>query len=404
MDWKPRTLILFSYYFPPDEAIGGARPFRFYRYLTRMGVECQVYTASRNAGSISSNITEIPDNFENPSVKHDLGWHLERSVRRFIGAVGTRWALKAYRAAQEFSGAISPDRQVTILSTFPPIGAHLAAWLLARHRSLPWIADFRDPLTRPGNTTSFGPSRLERYILRTASLSLANTEEAAGRLQRLYPDVAPKIRVMWNGFDPEQPVTRYPLESTSPKRLSHVGALYGGRSVTPLLQSLTRLVSNGRLSPGQVRLYVAGEMDEESIPVPALLRDLLEAGWLEWVPRRIPEAEARNVMARSHGLVLIQPQSALQVPGKLFDYVRIGRPVLAYIARQSPVEMILKRSGIPHRCIYPDTSPSLVDETLLEFIALPLATAEPSDWFNQHFSAERQTRELVGYLDSLRQI
>ena len=47
-------VVLIAYHFPPDNAIGGARPWRFYKYLKRLGYECHVLTAARQIAGAPS--------------------------------------------------------------------------------------------------------------------------------------------------------------------------------------------------------------------------------------------------------------------------------------------------------------------------------------------------------------
>jgi len=55
--------------------------------------------------------------------------------------LGTRWAYDASRVARAYIRA-HPGVRVTIFSTFPPLGSHLAALQLASAEGFPWIADF----------------------------------------------------------------------------------------------------------------------------------------------------------------------------------------------------------------------------------------------------------------------
>ena len=36
------AILLIAYHFPPSNAVGGARLFRFYKYLKRLGYDCRV--------------------------------------------------------------------------------------------------------------------------------------------------------------------------------------------------------------------------------------------------------------------------------------------------------------------------------------------------------------------------
>ncbi len=106
-------------------------------------------------------------------------------------------------------------------------------------------------------------------------------------------------------------------------------------------------------------------------------------------------------MEEADALLLVQPQSDVQVPGKLFEYICIGRPVLALVPRNSAVEDILQKSAIPNVCIYADDNPSDADQKLLTFLRLPNTPATASDWFRKNFNAEEQTKQLAGIIDGL---
>jgi hypothetical protein len=124
-------------------------------------------------------------------------------------------------------------------------------------------------------------------------------------------------------------------------------------------------------------------------------------GWLE-IMEPVPVLRARELALESDGLLLIQPQSAVQVPGKLFEYLRMGRPILAYVIRDSPIERILRQTSVPFECIYPEHSPEEIDQRILSFMAkLDPAPASPGPWFEETFEASRQTKFLDNLIRSL---
>ena len=97
---------------------------------------------------------------------------------------------------------------------------------------------------------------------------------------------------------------------------------------------------------------------------------------------------------QANALLLLQPQSKTQVPGKLFEYIRIGRPILAFIQKKSPIDDILSQCGIPNVCIYPEDSADYIDESLLRFLAISSGPWKPSLWFASTFNAVDQARTL----------
>jgi glycosyltransferase involved in cell wall biosynthesis len=402
----PRVVLLFAYHFPPDNAIGAARPFRFYKYLQRLGYTVHVITASPQDDRQPQDVEYVPDPFI-AAPRGGFGWQWERAVRKLLlpGVLGIRWAYDASEAARRFLRA-NPGARTTIFSTFPPLGTHFAAWRLARTEDLPWIADFRDPLaglsTKGLNAIQrvlFG--RLERMIFESAGVVIANTDAMAQQWKRQYAREAVKIHLIWNGFDPEARLAPLPLPIREYKVLSHVGELYAGRTVAPLLESLDRLIEGGRISSSEVRVRLFGYAHSSSLPSPDFLERARTQGWLELGTNSIGQQEARQIALTAEFLLLVQPQSAIQVPGKLFEYLQIGRPILAFVKRDSPIERILSRSGVPYRCVYPEFSPREMDDAIAEFLSLQSDAVTASDWFQEQFSAERQTRALAELIESL---
>jgi glycosyl transferase family 4 len=393
-----RLVLIFAYHYPPENAIGGARPFRFAKYLSRLGYACRVYTAAEQPGRDDPSIRYVPDPFFT-GPRNSRSWQLERAVRKlfFPGWVGMHWSFLAARAARGCVRA-HPGAEVTIFSTFPPLGAHLAGWQLAG--SGRWFADFRDPMRdeRPDEhitTLQRWVIRwFERTVVRQASAVIANTDAIQVRWQEKYPSFRDKFQLMWNGFDPEERIQPLPIPSRNFRVLTHVGELYGGRNTTPILESIARLIAAKRFPKGSVHVRLIGPAQADCLPSPEFIQRARSEGWLDLVTEQIPRYQARQVAQTSDCLLLLQPQSAVQVPGKLFEYLQIGRPILAFIQPNSPTEQILKRSGVPYRCVYPGCNPPAMDDIVADFFDLPSTEVTPSSWFEEQFNAEHQTRML----------
>lgn len=401
-------VIIFAYHFPPENTIGGARPFRFAKYLSKLGYRCRVFTAACQAGRDDPNTVWVPDpSVQNP--RRGLGWQMERAARKFLvpGEVGIRWSYHAYRAARIYVRA-NPLARIAVFSTFPPVGPHLAAWRLARDTGLPWIADFRDPLGPDGlPERDIAPlqnrvlGKLEKLIMQRADAVIANTDAVLFKWKEKFPFVRDRSHLIWNGFDPEERVEPLPIPSRPYKLLSHVGELYNGRSPTPILESVARLIAGGRLSAGKVRICLIGPTQDGTLPGQDFLRRAKAQGWLEIETSQIPQQRARLVVRTSDCLLLLQPQSAVQVPGKLFEYLQIGRPILAFVQHGSPSEMLLEQSGVPHQCVYADGSEDEIDSAVLRFFNLPFKPITRSPWFEHDFNVQRQTQILDTLIRSL---
>ena len=129
---------------------------------------------------------------------------------------------------------------------------------------------------------------------------------------------------------------------------------------------------------------------------------LQEREGLEILPH-MPRAEALRYMTSADIMLLDlhAGDTAYAVPSKLYEYVRVGRPILVMTHNGTPVDRIIAGSGIPHVSIYPQDDDARVDEKVLELVALPSEPAAPSDWFIDTFDGRRQTAALARILDSL---
>jgi glycosyltransferase involved in cell wall biosynthesis len=400
-------ILFFAYHFPPENAVGGARPFRFSKYLTRLGCNCRVFTAADQKGHDYSNVEYVPDPFVTLP-RRRLNWQLERAVRKVFlpGEMGMEWSYHASRAARAHIRA-HPRACVTLFSTFPPLGSHLAAWRLARSEGVPWVADFRDPF--PDGYGHKGPHSfqkriyrwLERVTSQRADAVIANTDSAIVKWRERFPSLNGKVHLIWNGFDPEERVDPLSVTSGTCRVLSHTGELYAGRNATPILESIARLIATGRLPVGSVRVRLIGATEPEALPSQEFLGRAQAVGWLDLVTERIPQREALRIARSSDSLLLLQPQSTTQVPGKLFEYLQIGRPILAFIQPNSPTERLLDQSGVPYRCVYPDSASEVTDDTLAQFFELPSTPVAASPWFEEKFNAQNQARSLHALIQSL---
>jgi hypothetical protein len=134
------------------------------------------------------------------------------------------------------------------------------------------------------------------------------------------------------------------------------------------------------------------------------LETAAKAGWLDLVPHHVSQEEAHSIMQTSDGLLLIQPHSTLQVPGKLYEYLQIGRPILAFVPRDSSIERILQRSGVPYQCAYSTDPADALDKSVFRFFAFDSTPVRPSEWFESEFNVERHAGKLARLIDSLHRL
>jgi len=401
----PRVLIL-AFHFPPDNASGAARPNRFFQYLPEFGYQPEVITAASPPCPVA-HVHSVPAPTRFPS-KRTASGVMEIGLRKFL-FLNDEAVLWAWSAAR-FAGALHRRHPVAaVLSTFPPVNTHLAALSLKLRYPWPWIADFRDPmLGNPfrgsGHMTGMTARFLEPQIFRRADAILSVTDVIADNWRRQYPLHADKIHTIWNGFDPGERIGPLPIPVRAERVMAHVGNLYGLRHPAVVLASLQRLLDRNLLAPRQVRVHLVGELDADIRRSHAELFANLEARQALEYSGSLPRAQALRIMGEANYLLLVDVMGGEgygTVPAKLFEYLRIGRPILAITARDSPVERILASSGAPYRAVHPDDNQARIDEQVMQFLQLPSEPVAPSAWFEETFDGRRQTALLARLLDTL---
>jgi glycosyltransferase involved in cell wall biosynthesis len=252
------------------------------------------------------------------------------------------WAMPTLPQAVRLVKQWKPD---VILATAPPHSSLLLATMLGRWTRTPFVLDFRDPWSRSPWTHSrqtvaqrVAP-RLERACIRRADAVLLNTERTTEEFRKFYGEpLASRFMTLPNGFDPalldELPPTPLRQDANAPLRLLHPGAIYGKRDLRPLLEAIRRFARQG----GQVNFEQVGII-RQSYDVSAYLAasELEEHVTLSGV---LSHEGTLARMAEADVLVVIQPGTPLQVPGKLYEMLMFGKPILALAGEGETADLV----------------------------------------------------------------
>jgi len=403
-----RNILLLAYYYLPQITSGVQRAVRFAKYLPRSGYPTFVVCSNPGEGvSPLPRVAHVP----NQATRIPKNSRLERlavRVQRFLPYnEQLPWAPHAVAAG---SAIYASDGLAAVISSSPPLSTHVAAWELKRRYGLKWLADFRDPLAgNPGRPRRWARPydlALQFGIFASADAVTTVTDVIANEWRQRYPRWARKFHTLWNGFDPEERLGPEPIPPREYQILSHVGLLYAPRRPIALINSIERLISQGRLDAGKLRLRFIGEIpDSQSFYALPAVSALMARGCLEALDQFIPRQQALHEIATSDFLLLLDidnlSKTGYAVPAKLYDYILMGRPILASVREESPVERILQQSGVPYVALRPDDLPEDVDRKLLGFLSLDTRPVTVSEWFLENFDGEHQAAYLSGLLESV---
>jgi len=378
-----RRVLFLAYYFPPIGGAGVQRSVKFARYLPENGWQPVVVTGP---GAASGRWTprdetledELPDGLEvmrvpGPEPQTASGWEgrLERWARR--RAAWSRWWT---------DGAVETGRSLegidVVYASMSPWESGEAAAQLAGLLGVPWVADLRDPwaLDEMLAYPSALHRRLERSrmgrLLSRADAVVMNTPEAAAQARRAFPSLAAdRVYAIPNGYDAADFAGPALSRADDAFRIVHTGYLHtavrqeersdrvrrllGGtlgevdvlpRSHVFLLEAVRALLRESPDAGGTVEIHLAGELTEED-EREIDLEMVHTHGYLDHASTVALMRSADLLFLPMHDLA--PGRRARIVPGKTYEYLASGRPILAGVP-EGDARDLLEASGTALLC------------------------------------------------------
>ncbi|MCS5490090.1 glycosyltransferase family 4 protein [Algoriphagus limi] len=382
---KKRVLII-TYYWPPSGGSGVQRWLKFAKYLPEFGWEPVIFTP------------ENPDfDIQDPSLEKEISPDLE--VIKFpiwepYGVLGKLRGKKKTHPARileqkEMSllekaavwiraNFMVPDPRVfwvkpsvkflldllkssqfdAIITTGPPHSMHLIGKALKEKTGIYWIADFRDPwsewefLDTLPMTSSVRKKhqRLEQEVLEKADRVMTISPTFQRDLSKIGNR---KIDLITNGFDPDDIPEGFQAKKRSAEEfhIVYTGVIDSIRNPIPFLEALK---AEFEKSSNNILLTFVGKVSEQ-------VRDFVAKDtWLSKAvdfPGYVTHQEVFGFYAKADLLLLILTDTKNaqgNIPGKLFEYMSTGVPVLALGDPNGDSAQILKESGAGQVLSYGD--------------------------------------------------
>ncbi|TPG78160.1 glycosyltransferase [Brevibacillus laterosporus] len=261
------------------------------------------------------------------------------------------WYPEAVRVGREI---MRKHRIDVIFSTSGPVTNHLVARKLAAEFGCQWIADFRDPWTQNMHRSGIAwreqlEERMEAKVMKQADAITTVTATFADNFQKKYPATVKRMELIYNGFDRADFAKLTPAH-TVPDRFhaAYAGILYQKRNPRLLLSAIKELIDEGLVDQQEICLSFAGVFD---YPGYTENRDCVERLGLQKAVRvlgNLPHKEALGLMSGADALLMIgdvTPDAGAYIPGKLYEYMGVGKPILALNMPGEATE-IIQRFGL----------------------------------------------------------
>lgn len=354
---------MIAFHFPPLAGSSGIqRTLRFVQHLPSLGWQPLVLSAHPRAYEKTSDdlLADIPDGIVvRRAFALDTSRHLQLAGH-YVGwmARPDRWISWKFGAIREGLNMIEEFKPDVIWSTYPIATAHVIASALHRKTGIPWIADFRDPMAQDGYPadplTWQSYKNIETDAVEHASMCVFTTPSAARLYQQRYPGRASRMVVLENGYDEESFASVTHLSHVAPGQVPikkpllilHSGIVYPSeRDPTQLFEALGRLKIEGTLLPDDLRIRFRASVHDDLLESLAKVHGVQD--FIEMCPP-IPYREALAEMMAVDALLVMQASNCnAQIPAKIYEYLRAGKPILGLTDPEGDTAGVLKGAGLP---------------------------------------------------------
>jgi glycosyltransferase involved in cell wall biosynthesis len=352
----PKVLMV-AFHYPPFQGGSGVhRTLKFSQYLPGFGWQPIIISANSRAYPKigTEELKDIPSDLivERPFAL-DTAKHLSICGRysRLL-ALPDQWATWWLDAVRIGLKLIHRHQPKFIWSTYPIATAHLIGLTLHRLTDLPWIADFRDSMTEENYPRDRWSRQtylwIERRAARYASRLIFTAESTRRMYLERYPDLSSSRCVLIsNGFDEEDfagiGIGRWNRQKQT-IRLVHAGLIYtDDRDPRAFFRALSRLKKDGLINATALAIDLRASGSE------AYYADLLRQLGIDDVVRLLPALSHRQALqdcAESDGFLLFQAASCNhQIPAKVYEYLRLGKPILALTPPEGDTGRLLLQVG-----------------------------------------------------------
>ncbi len=372
---KKKVLII-TYYWPPAGGPGVQRWLKFIKYLPEFDIEPIVYCPENPSypivdeslnEEVPSHVTVVKQPIKEPyrlaklvsakattkissgiipkQKKQSLIQRLLLYVRGnfFIPDARIKWVKPSVSFLIDYMSSHHID---TVITTGPPHSLHLIGLELKQRSNIKWMADFRDPWTTIGYHKQLKLSRssaqkhlqLESKVLQNADAIVVTSENTK---KEFLTKTSVPISVVTNGYDSHH-IARPEKDGTF--TISHIGSLLSERNPKQLWQALRELCEAHAYFRSAFQLKLIGVVSEDVLQT---LTDFQLQPYLE-NQGYVSHDEAIRAQMSSQVLLLIEIDSEdtkVIIPGKLFEYMASGTPILALGPQGSDVEQILKQTN-----------------------------------------------------------
>jgi len=322
---------------------------------------------------------------KNKGLRHRLSVWIRMNL--FIPDARVGWYFPAVKAGLSL---LKKEKVDAIVSIGPPHTAHLIGKKLSSKFSIPHIPVFIDPWVDIAYYRNFKRSkltiaidnRLEKSVLQNVAAIVFVTKTMKKDYEKKYPFISEKSNVLYWGYS-EEDFSFLPKEGGNEEVILHAGNIFDYQNPKKIWKTLKSEIDKGR----KLKLVFIGTVSPEikqSIKYTGLDAFTEYKGFL-------PYKEMLKEMLNA-SFLLVCATEPRHVPGKLFEYLRAGKPIIAFGDGNDEVKKILADANAGMMFSY--------NESGEEFFS-SYTSFKTEREFVERFERRKISKELSSILDKI---
>lgn len=375
-----RRVLIICYYFPPLGLAGVTRPLQLFKRLTSHGYECHVLTVKPVAYYAYE--PELLNGLDESKI-HRAG---SRDPSRLLYLCGMRHLPgRSATSAGKFGSSVFPDsrrgwiepavrlgRKLIakhkfdfILSTSPPISAHVVASRLAKQTGVKWVADFRDLWSTRAIEDTYSNSSLIQQAQQFLG-EVGNGATAKTAVNRSIGDYIGTADIITNGFDPELARCWSNKPDTNKFVIGLLGTFNHQLPVEPLLKCLSELRVKNESDWNRVRVVQVGRVDRDWLLDQLNKYDMSDRCAMYGLQSRERTIELLNAASLFY-LGIGDEKDDRITTARVYDLLASGRPIFAYTRPNSELAKLVNM--VPDGLVFAEDSTGLAVERIRQLIS-----------------------------------
>ncbi len=272
----------------------------------------------------------------NKSITHRISIWIRMNL--FIPDARIGWYFSGIKKGKEIFNQENVD---AIVSVGPPHSVHLIGLALSKkfHKSFfpvfidPWVDIVYYKNFKRSKITLAIDNHLEKKVIENSTASIFVTETMKNDYVKKYPSAIEKSHVLYWGYNEEEFENLESKQQEGEEIILHAGNIFDFQDIPQFWKRVKKEIDNGR----NLRLKFIGTVS------PGIKNSIEKAGLINYteyvgfLPYKIMLNELMNA-----SYLLVCSTEPRHVPGKLFEYLRTGKPIIAFGNDNEEVKQILE--------------------------------------------------------------